>query len=85
MSRLMREPRGHQEMYGAILVSETEKTQSGEADIGVLFCHNGKSFFVLLRARFEVIERRGILDDVRTRDHSPWSIPGRHSGHDRLS
>ncbi|KAJ7471405.1 proline racemase [Mycena galericulata] len=38
--RLMREPRGHGEMYGAILVRETELTRSGEADIGVLFCHN---------------------------------------------
>ncbi|KAJ7767145.1 proline racemase, partial [Mycena metata] len=38
--RLMREPRGHGEMYGAILVSETELTRTGEADIGVLFCHN---------------------------------------------
>ncbi|KAJ7649612.1 hypothetical protein FB45DRAFT_2 [Roridomyces roridus] len=38
--RLMREPRGHAEMYGAILVQETELTRSGEADIGVLFCHN---------------------------------------------
>ncbi|KAI0633599.1 Diaminopimelate epimerase-like protein [Trametes polyzona] len=37
---LMREPRGHKEMYGAILVPETEYTASGEADIGVLFCHN---------------------------------------------
>lgn len=40
--RLMREPRGHKEMYGAILVRETEKTRTGEADIGVLFCHNGE-------------------------------------------
>ncbi|KAJ7025781.1 proline racemase [Mycena alexandri] len=38
--RLMREPRGHGEMYGAILISETELTRAGEADIGVLFCHN---------------------------------------------
>ncbi|KAJ7067339.1 proline racemase [Mycena amicta] len=38
--RLMREPRGHGEMYGAILVQETELTRDGEADIGVLFCHN---------------------------------------------
>ncbi|KAF7308017.1 Proline racemase [Mycena kentingensis (nom. inval.)] len=38
--RLMREPRGHAEMYGAILVQETELTRAGEADIGVLFCHN---------------------------------------------
>lgn len=39
----MREPRGHPEMYGAILVAETELTERGEADIGVLFCHNGGS------------------------------------------
>ncbi|KAI0743947.1 Diaminopimelate epimerase-like protein [Daedaleopsis nitida] len=38
--RLMREPRGHKEMYGAIIVPETEKTAAGEADVGVLFCHN---------------------------------------------
>ncbi|KAH9937731.1 Diaminopimelate epimerase-like protein [Amylocystis lapponica] len=37
--RLMWEPRGHAEMYGAILVQETELTASGEADMGVLFCH----------------------------------------------
>ena len=30
-------------MYGAIIVAETEKTKSGDADIGVLFCHNGTS------------------------------------------
>ncbi|OSD07069.1 Diaminopimelate epimerase-like protein [Trametes coccinea BRFM310] len=38
--RLMREPRGHKEMYGAIIVPETERTRSGDADVGVLFCHN---------------------------------------------
>jgi len=27
-------------MYGAILIPETELTKTGEADIGVLFCHN---------------------------------------------
>ncbi|RPD78592.1 Diaminopimelate epimerase-like protein [Lentinus tigrinus ALCF2SS1-7] len=37
---LMQEPRGHRDMYGAIIVPETEKTRSGEADVGVLFCHN---------------------------------------------
>ncbi|ESK88189.1 proline racemase [Moniliophthora roreri MCA 2997] len=37
---LMLEPRGHDGMYGAILVQETELTKVGEADIGVLFCHN---------------------------------------------
>ncbi|KAK4154054.1 hypothetical protein C8A00DRAFT_33160 [Chaetomidium leptoderma] len=39
--RLMLEPRGHREMYGALLVNETELTATGEADIGVLFLHNG--------------------------------------------
>ncbi|KAF9263860.1 Diaminopimelate epimerase-like protein [Marasmius fiardii PR-910] len=38
--QLMLEPRGHDGMYGAILVQETELTKRGEADIGVLFCHN---------------------------------------------
>ncbi|ORY84661.1 proline racemase [Leucosporidium creatinivorum] len=38
--RIMFEPRGHPEMYGAILVRETELTRSGEAHIGVLFTHN---------------------------------------------
>ncbi|GJJ06160.1 hypothetical protein Clacol_000349 [Clathrus columnatus] len=38
--RLMNEPRGHFDMYGAILIQDTELVQSGEADIGVLFCHN---------------------------------------------
>ncbi|TFK75263.1 proline racemase [Pluteus cervinus] len=38
--RLMLEPRGHKEMYGAILIQETELTKEGKADIGVLFCHN---------------------------------------------
>ncbi|KAF8917530.1 proline racemase [Mucidula mucida] len=38
--QLMLEPRGHSGMYGAILVPETELTRNGDADIGVLFCHN---------------------------------------------
>lgn len=37
---LMLEPRGHYDMYGAILRPETELVASGEADIGVLFMHN---------------------------------------------
>jgi trans-L-3-hydroxyproline dehydratase len=37
---LMLEPRGHREMYGAILRQETELTSSGEAHIGVLFTTN---------------------------------------------
>ena len=28
-------------MYGALLVPATELTEGGEADIGVLFMHNG--------------------------------------------
>ncbi|KAE8383765.1 hypothetical protein BDV26DRAFT_277016 [Aspergillus bertholletiae] len=38
--RLMLEPRGHDGMYGAIIIPETELVLSGEADIGVLFTHN---------------------------------------------
>ncbi|KIJ39431.1 hypothetical protein M422DRAFT_230633 [Sphaerobolus stellatus SS14] len=38
--RLMFEPRGHYDMYGAILIPETELVKAGKADIGVLFCHN---------------------------------------------
>jgi trans-L-3-hydroxyproline dehydratase len=37
---IMLEPRGHQDMYGAILIQETELTGCGEADIGVLFTTN---------------------------------------------
>ncbi|RDH26967.1 Diaminopimelate epimerase-like protein [Aspergillus welwitschiae] len=39
--RLMLEPRGHDDMYGAIIVPETELVESGHAHIGVLFTHNG--------------------------------------------
>ncbi|KAF2448413.1 putative proline racemase [Karstenula rhodostoma CBS 690.94] len=38
--RLMLEPAGHADMYGAILRKKTELTQSGEAHIGVLFVTN---------------------------------------------
>ncbi|KAJ7249179.1 hypothetical protein B0H12DRAFT_1122222 [Mycena haematopus] len=34
----------HTEMYGAILMAETELTRRDEADIGVLFCHNGEGY-----------------------------------------
>lgn len=37
---LMLEPRGHYDMYGAILRPETELVATGEADMGVLFMHN---------------------------------------------
>lgn len=38
--RLMLEPRGHFDMYGAILRPDTELTRESEADIGVLFTTN---------------------------------------------
>ena len=38
--QLILEPRGHYDMYGALLRPQTEKTTSGEADIGVLFMTN---------------------------------------------
>jgi trans-L-3-hydroxyproline dehydratase len=37
---LLLEPRGHREMYGAILRNETELTATGDAHIGVLFATN---------------------------------------------
>lgn len=39
--RLMLEPRGHFDMYGAILVQSSELIESGHAHIGTLFTHNG--------------------------------------------
>ncbi|KAL4909248.1 hypothetical protein BDW74DRAFT_79117 [Aspergillus multicolor] len=39
--RLMLEPRGHSDMYGAILVADTELVRTGAAHIGVLFTHAG--------------------------------------------
>lgn len=39
-TRLMLEPRGHFDMYGALLRPETELTRSGDAHIGVLFMTN---------------------------------------------
>lgn len=38
--RMLLEPRGHRDMYGAILRPDTELVRSGEAHMGVLFCHN---------------------------------------------
>jgi trans-L-3-hydroxyproline dehydratase len=38
--RVVLEPRGHADIYGAILRPETELTTSGDAHIGVLFIHN---------------------------------------------
>ncbi|PPJ55847.1 hypothetical protein CBER1_07440 [Cercospora berteroae] len=38
--QLMLEPRGHRDMYGAVLRQDTEYTATGEAHIGVLFLTN---------------------------------------------
>lgn len=38
--QLMLEPRGHADMYGAILRPVTELTKTGKAHMGVLFTHN---------------------------------------------
>lgn len=38
--RMLLEPRGHRDMYGAILRPETELVRLGEAHMGVVFCHN---------------------------------------------
>lgn len=39
--RIILEPRGHFDMYGALLRPDTELVRNGKADIGVLFMHNG--------------------------------------------
>lgn len=39
--RLMLEPRGHDDMYGAIIRPETELVAAGDAHVGTLFTHNG--------------------------------------------
>lgn len=36
----MQEPRGHEEMYGAILRPNTVLVEAGMTEMGVLFCHN---------------------------------------------
>jgi trans-L-3-hydroxyproline dehydratase len=38
--RLLLEPRGHRDMYGAVLRQDTELVRNGEAHIGVLFITN---------------------------------------------
>lgn len=38
--RLMWEPRGHWDMYGAVLISDTQLVVAGEADMAALFMHN---------------------------------------------
>ena len=60
----MLEPRGHDGMYGAILVQETELTKSGEADIGVLFCHNGEQATPPLAHNLTSPLHRGIFYNV---------------------
>lgn len=39
-TQIILEPRGHFDMYGALLVADTELVQAGQADIGVLFMTN---------------------------------------------
>ena len=75
--RLMREPRGHDEMYGAILIPTTELTERNEADIGVLFCHNGK-FVSGTTGCYKSLKpaARGLLDNVWACDHRTRSFSG---------
>lgn len=77
----MREPRGHAEMYGAFLIPGTELTRSGEADIGVLFCHNGESGALFGYTDTSTEVHRGLFDDVRTCNYSLGQVPGRFAGH----
>ncbi|KAJ3881071.1 proline racemase [Lentinula edodes] len=88
---LMLEPRGHEGMYGAILVQDTELTLSGEADIGVLFCHNeGYSTMcghaTIALGRFlvdthdsEVFPRRSLLQVQKDDDGQTFTVLRLHA------
>lgn len=75
----MNEPRGHYDMYGAILVQDTEMTERGEADIGVLFCHNGKLFYLQAEDLHTYQSAyRWLLHYVWSRNDCARALPRRH-------
>jgi trans-L-3-hydroxyproline dehydratase len=69
-SRLMLEPRGHNDMYGALLRPETELTKSGDAHIGVLFM--GNDGFSTMCGHATIALGRFLLDT-----HDPEIFPRR--------
>ncbi|KAF4598331.1 hypothetical protein EYR38_006729 [Pleurotus pulmonarius] len=82
---LMKEPRGHSEMYGAILVWETEWTAVGRADVGVLFCHNegystmcGHATIALGRFLVDMAEG-AFLARIRSRIEDGWTTINLHA------
>ncbi|GJJ06158.1 hypothetical protein Clacol_000347 [Clathrus columnatus] len=84
--KLMSEPRGHFDMYGAILVQDTELVRSGEADIGVLYCDNsgfstmcGHATIALGRFLVEtndisIFPKRWLLKDSASDEHVKLTI-----------
>ena len=72
--RLMYEPRGHYDMYGAVLRPHTELTESGDAHIGVLFMTNdgystmcGHATIALGRFLIDMSEQLSAMFPHRTR------------------
>ena len=48
-------------MYGTIIIPETEMTRRGEADVGVLFMHNGTYPFLLLAYLILIFDSSSVL------------------------
>ena len=72
--RLLFEPRGHYDMYGAVLRPNTELTESGEADLGVLFMTNdgystmcGHATIALGRFLLDLSEEQSAIFSRRSR------------------
>lgn len=69
--RLMLEPRGHRDMYGAILRCDTEEVRADNADIGVLFTTNDG--YSTMCGHATIALGRFLVDT-----HDPEVFPRRH-------
>ena len=77
--RLMYEPRGHYDMYGAVLRPFTELTESGKAHMGVLFMTNdgystmcGHATIALGRFLLDASEQESTISPNKTKlEHDP--------------
>lgn len=70
--RLILEPRGHHDLYGAVLRPDTELVEAGEADMGVLFMTNGG--YSNMCGHATIALGRFLVDT-----HDPQTFPNRHA------
>ncbi|KAH7144242.1 putative proline racemase [Dactylonectria estremocensis] len=70
--RLILEPRGHRDMYGAVLRQSTELVDTGEADMGVLFMTNDG--YSNMCGHATIALGRFLIDT-----HDPEIFPRRHA------